>query len=113
MSPSVAWPWTSSLRQVSTAYFINCAKVLIVNTAISVDAKRAFSRRGLTVSKLRHSLSNNSVRAATCLASWERILTPLILPRQQLFEAIKAKSSRKGKGVVRNDSDDEDKGEAA
>jgi hypothetical protein len=113
MSLSVAWPWTSLLRQVSTAYFINCAKVLIVNTATSVDAERAFSRGGLTVSKLRHSLSDSSVCAATCLASWERTLTPSVLPRQQLVETIKAKSSRKGKGAVRDVSDNEDEGEAA
>jgi hypothetical protein len=40
-------------------------------TAASTDVERAFSRGGLTVSKLRHSLSDKSVRSATVLGSWK------------------------------------------
>ena len=39
----------------------------------STDAERAFSSGRLTVSRLRHSLSDESVRASTVLGSWVRI----------------------------------------
>ncbi|KAF5317564.1 hypothetical protein D9619_013219 [Psilocybe cf. subviscida] len=39
-------------------------------SATSTDVERAFSRGGLTVSKLRHSLSDKSVRSATVLGTW-------------------------------------------
>ncbi|TDL14105.1 hypothetical protein BD410DRAFT_696994, partial [Rickenella mellea] len=38
--------------------------------ASSTDVERAFSRGGLTVSKRRHTLSDQSIRAATVLSSW-------------------------------------------
>ncbi|KAF5318504.1 hypothetical protein D9619_011038 [Psilocybe cf. subviscida] len=38
--------------------------------ATSTDVERAFSRGGLTVSKLRHNLSDRSVRSATVLGMW-------------------------------------------
>ncbi|RDX39816.1 hypothetical protein OH76DRAFT_1298907, partial [Lentinus brumalis] len=41
--------------------------------ATSCDAERAFSRGRLTVSRLRHSLGDSSVRANTLLGSWARI----------------------------------------
>lgn len=41
--------------------------------ATSTDAERAFSHSGLTVTKLRHSLADESVRSATLLASWSKI----------------------------------------
>lgn len=42
-------------------------------TATSCDAERAFSRGRLTVSRLRHSLADESVRANTLLGSWARL----------------------------------------
>ena len=44
-----------------------------VTTATSTDAERAFSSGRLTVSRLRHSLSDASVRAGTLLGSWSKI----------------------------------------
>ena len=41
--------------------------------AASTDAERAFSRGRLTVSRLRHSLNDASVRANTLLGSWSAI----------------------------------------
>ena len=41
--------------------------------ATSSDAERAFSRGRLTVSRLRHSLNDASVRANTLLGSWSAI----------------------------------------
>lgn len=42
-------------------------------TATSTDAERAFSRGGLTVSRLRHSLGDASIRASALLGSWARV----------------------------------------
>ncbi|KAI1788246.1 hypothetical protein LXA43DRAFT_894916, partial [Ganoderma leucocontextum] len=44
--------------------------------ATSTDAERAFSRGGLTISRLRHSLNDASVRASALLASWSTIPRP-------------------------------------
>ena len=38
--------------------------------ATSTDVEQAFSRGGLTVSKMRHSLTDESTQAATVLGSW-------------------------------------------
>ncbi|KAF8577616.1 hypothetical protein K439DRAFT_1305243, partial [Ramaria rubella] len=42
-------------------------------TATSTDTERAFSGGGLTVSRMCHSLSDQSTRAATVLASWAAV----------------------------------------
>ena len=39
-------------------------------TATSTDVERAFSHGGPTVSKMRHSLSDESTRAASVLGAW-------------------------------------------
>ncbi|RDX54387.1 hypothetical protein OH76DRAFT_1341681, partial [Lentinus brumalis] len=49
--------------------------------ATSVDAKCSFSRGGLVVSKLRHSLSNKSTWAATVLNAWMQVLG--LIPKQR------------------------------
>ncbi|KAI1786258.1 hypothetical protein LXA43DRAFT_871987, partial [Ganoderma leucocontextum] len=41
--------------------------------ATSTDAERAFSHGGLTVSRLRHSLGDASIRASALLGSWARV----------------------------------------
>ena len=41
--------------------------------ATSADAERGFSRGRLTVSRLRHSLNDDSIRATTLVGSWARI----------------------------------------
>ena len=38
--------------------------------AVSTDVERAFSQGGLTVSKMQHSLTDKSLRAATVLGTW-------------------------------------------
>lgn len=60
-------------------------------TATSTDVERAFSRGGLTVSKLRHQLSDKSLRAATILGSWN--LAGLV-PRDDIIAAFKEKHRR-------------------
>ncbi|RPD67915.1 hypothetical protein L226DRAFT_428613, partial [Lentinus tigrinus ALCF2SS1-7] len=44
-----------------------------IPSATSVDAERAFSRGGLTVSKLHCNLSDESTCAATVFSSWMKI----------------------------------------
>jgi hypothetical protein len=61
-------------------------------SASSTDVERAFSRGGLTVSKMRHSLSDQSVRAATVLGSWSE--SPELIPSTQLTAAFNEKSKR-------------------
>ena len=46
---------------------------ILSTPAASVDVERAFSRGGLTVSKRRHGLSDESVRATTVLSSWAAV----------------------------------------
>lgn len=56
--------------------------------ATSTDAERAFSRGGLTVSRLCHSLNDASVHASALLASWSSI--PDIVPETETIALLKA-----------------------
>ncbi|EIW52838.1 uncharacterized protein TRAVEDRAFT_87097, partial [Trametes versicolor FP-101664 SS1] len=58
--------------------------------ATSTDAERSFSCGHLTVSRLRHSLADESVRTSTILGSWA--LLPDVLAEDELVEVIKAHS---------------------
>lgn len=60
--------------------------------ATSTDAERAFSRGHLTVSRLRHSLNEESVRTSTVLGSWANI--PGLVPEEDIVEFIKSSSRR-------------------
>ncbi|OJT01847.1 hypothetical protein TRAPUB_10054, partial [Trametes pubescens] len=60
--------------------------------ATSTDAERAFSRGHLTVSRLRHSLNEESVRTSTVLGSWANI--PDLIPEEDFIEFIKTSSRR-------------------
>jgi hypothetical protein len=64
--------------------------------ATSTDVERSFSRGGLTVSKMRHSLSDESTRATAVIGSWCDF--PGAIPREDIIETFKDKSKRsKGK----------------
>jgi hypothetical protein len=66
---------------------------------MSTDVERAFSRGGLTVSRMRHSLSDESVRAATVLGSWCSI--PDAIPRDKIVSVFRDKAKHpKGKEPV-------------
>jgi len=67
----------------------------VVAIASSCDVERAFSRGGLTVSKYRHALSDESTRAATLLNSWSKI--PGLIPDAEIIQTFKDKSRRLGK----------------
>lgn len=60
--------------------------------ASSCDVERGFSRGGLTVSKLRHSLSDESTRATTVLHAWSEI--PGLIPEAEIIQAFKDKCRR-------------------
>jgi hypothetical protein len=60
--------------------------------ATSTDVERAFSRGGLTVSKMRHSLSDESTRAATVLSSWCDF--PPAIPRDEIIATFRDKNKR-------------------
>ena len=48
----------------------SCIGLMLSFTATSTDAECAFSRGGLTVSRLRHSLGDASIRVSALLGSW-------------------------------------------
>lgn len=60
--------------------------------AASTDVERAFSRGGLTVTKLRHNLSDESTRAATILHSWGSMGD--LIPESEIIRAFADKSKR-------------------
>ena len=67
--------------------------------ATSTDVERAFSRGGLTVSKMRHSLSDESTRAASVLGSWCDL--PGAVPRDEIIAVFRDKGKRpKGNNTV-------------
>lgn len=63
-----------------------------------MDAERAFSRGRLTVSRLRHSLSDETVRASTVLSSWARY--PDLVPEGDAMDLLRRKEKGKGKDTV-------------
>jgi hypothetical protein len=60
--------------------------------ASSCDVERGFSRGGLTVSKLRHTLSDESTRATTVLNTWSEI--PGLIPEANIIQVFKNKCRR-------------------
>ncbi|KAI0738760.1 hypothetical protein BC629DRAFT_1300092, partial [Irpex lacteus] len=60
--------------------------------ASSVDVERAFSRGGLTVSKRRHALSDESTRAAIVLGSWASVEG--LVPTEKLITMFREKGKR-------------------
>ncbi|KIM35089.1 hypothetical protein M413DRAFT_48960, partial [Hebeloma cylindrosporum] len=60
--------------------------------ATSTDVERAFLHGGLTISKIRHSLSDKSARAATVLGSWSSLEG--VIPKAHIIQLFKDKSKR-------------------
>lgn len=104
----LTWLLMSSLALVSFLFIEIFVRHSLVTTAASTDLEIGFSRGGLTVSKLRHSLSDQSVRAATIVGSWLRLGIPGVLDEAELLEGLrdKPKRSNKGKGkAIESDID--------
>ena len=59
-------------------------------TATSTDVERAFSHGGLTVSKMRHSLSDESMQAASVLGAWcdLRVSTSALVGALDLYPQV-------------------------
>ncbi|KZS91496.1 hypothetical protein SISNIDRAFT_390426, partial [Sistotremastrum niveocremeum HHB9708] len=53
-------------------------------SASSTDIERAFSRGRLTVSRMRHRLSDQTTRSAVLLGSWANI--PDLIPRDTIIK---------------------------
>src|ERR1700678_2694043 len=88
---SLGWQLTSCLLPVrplshSISFFTD------LYLASSCDVERGFSRGGLTVSKLRHGLSDESTRAATVLHAWSEI--PGLIPESEIIQVFKDKCHR-------------------
>jgi len=60
--------------------------------ATSTDVERAFSCGGLTVSKMRHKLSDESTCAASVLGAWCDL--PGAVPQDEIIATFKDKSKR-------------------
>jgi hypothetical protein len=59
---------------------------------LSTDIECAFSRGGLTVTKLRHNLSDESTCAATVVHSWSNIEG--LIPERDIIKLFQDKSKR-------------------
>jgi len=81
------------LFQCGHKVFINICVI-----ATSTDVEWAFSKGGLTVSRMRHSLADESIRAACVLGSWCEF--PGAIPREDIITLFKDKSKRVGKQRV-------------
>lgn len=92
-APSPTWHWTFCPLLVRHAHHSSFKLVLTLYTlAASTDVERAFSRGHLTVSQLRHSLGEDSVRAGTVVGSWARI--PDLLDEDHLASFLKPPTPR-------------------
>lgn len=103
-TPSPRWCWISCLRQVSSSsphcrvprlYVYTYSHISDHITATSVDTERALSRGGLTVSKRRHALSDESTHAATVLSSWANVAD--VVPEKEIIAIFKEKSKHSKK----------------
>ena len=68
---------------ISLAICIVTQYYLVYYLASSCDVECGFSQGGLTVSKLRHALSDESTRASTVLNAWSEI--PGLIPEAQII----------------------------
>ena len=92
MAHSHAWHWTSCQSLVHLLCALRSHLTDTQTTATSVEAERAFSRGRLTISRLRHSLSDASVRASTLLGFWASI--PALVPETDVVNLIRELSDR-------------------
>jgi hypothetical protein len=82
----MALDFLSTPGQCIASFFHHLLNILL---ATSTDVEWAFSRGGLTVSKMRHSLSGESTRAASVFGSWCDL--PGAVPHDEIMAAFKDK----------------------
>ena len=73
------------------------------STFLNPTGSHPFSRGSLTVSKLHHSLSDTSTRAATVVGSWMALEGAI--PSGKILRMLKDKASRKRKRALTNAGD--------
>jgi hypothetical protein len=83
---------------------IYCINLITSCTATSTDVERAFSHGGLTISKMRHSLSDESTRAASVLGAWCNL--PGAIPHDEIMDACKDKSKQPKNNNILSDNTD-------
>ena len=71
--------------------------------AASTDVERSFSQGRLNVSRLRHSLSDESTRSATVFGSW---VQECLVQDDNLIEHIRQKAYRSVKGKIHHSDSD-------
>lgn len=59
---------------------------------VSCDVERGFNRSVMMVSKRRHALSSDSVRAGVVISAWSQV--PDLLPEKQIVKVFNDKSSQ-------------------
>jgi len=90
--------------QVCDALYISIAATHIQCAATLTDVECAFSCGGLTVSKMRHSLSNESTCMASVLGAWCDL--PGAILQEEVIEVFKEKSKQpKGNNVLSHMAD--------
>ncbi|KAG6917200.1 hypothetical protein DXG01_003404 [Tephrocybe rancida] len=96
--------WWSAME--STGHPMACMALGFLSIpATSTNVECAFSREGLTVLKMCHSLAQESTRATTVLGSWVDFLG--LIPRDDIMTISKIKASHKGtKGKEKAVEDD-------
>ena len=90
--PWQQWLLTFSLYLVSYALDIYHVLTFYLLLASSTDVECAFSKGGLTVSKFRHSLSDESACAASVLGSWAELEGAI--PKDLILQLFKDKDKR-------------------
>jgi hypothetical protein len=84
----------------------SCYHTLTFYLASSTDVERAFSKGGLTISRFRHALSDDSVRSSTVLGSWTEL--DGAIPKARILELFGDKGTRPKKKKKENQSEDTD-----
>jgi hypothetical protein len=83
------WQRTFYPFQVCKIYTATMHIIYILYIATSTDVEHAFSQGGLTVSKMRHKLSDESTRAASVLGSWCDL--PGAIPHNEIMAVFQDK----------------------
>ena len=76
------------------------------HSASSTDVERSFSKGGLTVSRFRHSLSDESTRYLSVVGMWHKI--PGIIPRDTVIAMFNEKNKRGANKKAKMSIDDPD-----
>ena len=85
--------------------FFEVSHLLTEHAATSVDVERAFSHGGGMVTKRRHALSAETIRANAVVSAWQR---DGLVPEAMVVEKLGSRHSRKKKDVIEVDTEQEE-----